>query len=285
MYKNSYKPEHGAPVLPTDDLHEATPVAEYDLNSAVPAPPGPLTTDLVTVEPLVPLLHADGLAAAFSAAPPADDPDVWFYPFPSGRPYGSRQETLVYIEKQRRRANVLALAVVDRRSGAFAGTMSIGCDPRQATRDVRLMSVRVLPRFRGSPVFVHAAFLVLAYVLDPVARGGLGAVRVGWRTPRENVRSQRAAEKLGFAREGVQRCYEVSDASAALLSAPYPHLRVAPDGTGRITEDAVVYSLTVHDWLGPAGKRQRLADLVAQAPAAGSRGPCCGDGCGRRNVD
>ena len=69
-----------------------------------------------------------------------------------------------------------------------------------------MMSVKVLPRFCGSPVFVHASFLLLAYVLDPVARGGLGVVRVGWRTPPENVRSQRAAEKLGFTREGVQRC-------------------------------------------------------------------------------
>jgi RimJ/RimL family protein N-acetyltransferase len=30
-------------------------------------------------------------------------------------------------------------------------------------------------------------------------------VRVGWRTPPENIRSQKAAEKLGFAREGIMR--------------------------------------------------------------------------------
>ncbi|EKM52150.1 uncharacterized protein PHACADRAFT_262662 [Phanerochaete carnosa HHB-10118-sp] len=271
MYKNEYRAEPSAPIQPTDDLHEKTPVADYDLNSLVPPPPEPLTTDLVTLEPLVPVLHADALAAALSAEPLANDPDVWFYPFPSGRPYKSRQETLVYMEKQRRRANVLPFAIVDRRSGEFAGTMSVGCDPKQANLDLRMMSVKLIPKFRGSPLFVHASYLLLSYILNPTAEGGLGMVRIGWRSPPENTRSHRAAEKLGFTREGVQRCYEVSDASAVLLSAPYPHLHVVPDGTGRLTEDAVIFSMTIHDWLGPGNKRQRLADLCAKVQGAGSR--------------
>ena len=154
---------------------------------------------------------------------------------------------------------------------------SIGCDPRQANLDLRMMSVKVIPKFRGSPLFVHASHLLLSYVLDPVSEGGLGMVRIGWRSPPENLRSHRAAEKIGLTREGVQRyvspyimclnayscarCYEVSDPSDALLQAPYPHLHVVPDGTGRITEDAVIFSMTVHDWLGPDHKRERLEKL------------------------
>ncbi|GJE91545.1 GNAT family N-acetyltransferase [Phanerochaete sordida] len=271
MYRNDFRAEPSVPVLPTDDLHETTPVAEYDLNSVIPPPPAPLKTDLVLLEPLVPALHGDALAAALSAEPAGDDPDVWFYPFPSGRPYKTREETFLYMEKQRRRANVLPFAIIDRRSGDFAGTMSLGCDPKQANLDVRLMSVKLLPRFRGGALFVHASFLLLAYALDPAARGGLGLVRVGWRAPPENTRSQRAAAKLGFAREGVQRCYEVSDASAVLLAAPYPHLRAAPDGTRRLTEDAVICALTVHDWLGPEDKRGRLEALCAAAQDADAR--------------
>lgn len=53
MYRNEYCAEPSTPVQPTDDLHEKAPVADYNLNSFVPPPPGPLTTDLVTLEPLV----------------------------------------------------------------------------------------------------------------------------------------------------------------------------------------------------------------------------------------
>ena len=77
----------------------------------------------------------------------------------------------------------------------------LGCDPAQATLDVKLMGIKVFPKFRGTHVFVHACYLLLQYAFET-----LKVVRVGWRTPPENIRSQKAAEKLGLAREGVMRC-------------------------------------------------------------------------------
>ncbi|KAJ7314606.1 acyl-CoA N-acyltransferase [Mycena albidolilacea] len=241
-----------APAL--DNLHEFTSVEEYDVNSVLPAPKGPLETALVTVEPFIPSLHVDSLSRAF-CEPPTGDPDIWFYPYPKGKPFESKEETLIYVEKQRLRANLLTFAVTDRKSGDLAGIMSLGCDPAQATLDVKLMGIKIFPKFRGTHVFIHGCYLLLSYALDPTQEGGLGLVRVGWRTPPENVQSQKAAEKAGFLREGIMRCYEVSPNGSL-----YPEVLV-PDGSGRMTEDAVVYSMTCHDWLAES-KRDRLRKLL-----------------------
>ncbi|RDB18454.1 hypothetical protein Hypma_000269 [Hypsizygus marmoreus] len=188
-----------------DDLHENTPASEYDLNSFLPPPSEPLHTNLVRVEPLIPILHADDLHRAFSASPEKQNPDAYFYPFPKGRPYKMKSETLIYMEKQRRRTNLLTFAITDLNSNELAGTIALGCDPLQASLDVKLLGVKIFRKFRGTHVFLHASYLVLSYALDPVAKGGLGLVRVGWRTPPTNIQSQKAAEKLGFSREGIMR--------------------------------------------------------------------------------
>ncbi|KAF8168671.1 hypothetical protein K438DRAFT_246482 [Mycena galopus ATCC 62051] len=244
------------PVPALDNLHEFTPVGEYDLNSVLPAPNGPLETALVTVEPFIPLLHADALSSAFCA--PSIGGDIYFYPYPKGKPFESKEETLIYVEKQRLRANLLTFAVKDRKSGDLAGIMSLGCDPAQATLDVKLMGIKIFPKFRGTQVFIHGCYLLLSYVLDPIEEGGLGLVRVGWRTAPENFQSQKAAEKAGLEKEGIMRCYEVSPNLGP--NSPYPEILV-PDNSGRMTEDAVVYSMTCHDWI-TQGKRDRLREML-----------------------
>ncbi|KAF7335534.1 Efflux pump FUS6 [Mycena venus] len=166
------KAEGEAFAMGTHNLHEFTSANEYDLNSFLPVPKGPLETALVTVEPFVPLLHADALSRAF-CAPPSGDPDIWFYPYPKGKPFESKEETLIYVEKQRLRANLLTFAVTDRKSGALAGIMSLGCDPAQATLDVKLMGLKIFPNFRGTHVFIHGCYLLLSYALDPVGKNAL----------------------------------------------------------------------------------------------------------------
>ncbi|KAJ7116711.1 hypothetical protein C8R44DRAFT_627648 [Mycena epipterygia] len=213
-----------------------------------------------TFTPVQPLLHADSLSRAFCTPPTrSDDPDIWFYPYPKGKPFASKEETLIYIEKQRLRANLLTFAITDRKSGELAGLMRfLGCDPTQATLDVKLMGIKIFPKFRGTHVFIHGCYLLLSYALDPQQDGGLGLVRVGWRTPPENIQSQKAAEKAGLSREGIMRCYEVSPNLGP--DSPYPEVFVL-DGSGRMTEDAVVYSMTCHDWLAE-GKRDTLRKML-----------------------
>ncbi|KAJ6560969.1 hypothetical protein B0H10DRAFT_2366792 [Mycena sp. CBHHK59/15] len=229
-YLNSQKLVPRASTVP-NELHETTPAAEYDLNSLLPAPDGELATPLVSVEPFIPVLHADSLSGAL-CTPPIGDPDIWFYPYPKGKPFESKEETLVYVEKQRLRANLLTFAVVDRKTGELAGLMNLGCDLAQATLDVKLMGIKIFPQFWRTHVFLHGCYLLLSYALDPQSEGGLGLVRVGWRTPPENVQSQKAAEKAGLSREGIMRCYEVSPNLGP--ESPYPEV-LLPDGTGRMT--------------------------------------------------
>jgi len=104
LYLNKYQPPSALdPINENSELFEHTSPENYDLNSFLPIPNPTLGTKRVTLQPLVvsadqistfacfnlrlqPSLHADALSDAFSA--PATDPDdVWFYPFPLGRPY------------------------------------------------------------------------------------------------------------------------------------------------------------------------------------------------------
>ncbi|KAF9014729.1 acyl-CoA N-acyltransferase [Hymenopellis radicata] len=249
QYLNTYRP---APLpAPFVELHENTPVQEYDLNSVLPVPQSPLETEKLRIEPLIPILHAQELSDAFMK-PSQNVDDVWFYPFPNGKPYENKEDTLKYMEKQRRRPNVLTFAAIDKQTGKLAGVLALGCDPAQATLDVKIMGIKIFPEFRGTHVFTHACHLLLAYAFDK-----LHVVRVGWRTTPENIRSQKAAEKLGLAREGTMRCYEVSP---PMPGSPYPHFTIVEDGSGRVTEDGVVYSMTIHDWL--RGKRERLQNML-----------------------
>lgn len=56
------------------------------------------------------------------------------------------------------------------------------------------------------------------------------------------------------------RCYEVSDAYEGY---PYEHFQIAADGTGRLIEDATIYSMTHFDWLRDE-KKQHLEAVCAR---------------------
>ncbi|KAG9077024.1 hypothetical protein FS749_011134 [Ceratobasidium sp. UAMH 11750] len=246
------------PIKDTDPLFENAPAEEYDLNSIIPVPSDILETALVRVEPLIPSIHGERLAEEFMKS--HDNHDVFFYPFPYGKPYTTKRETYVYLEKQRRRSNVLHFAIVDKNSGELAGTYALGCSPDQATLDIRAMSVKLFPRFRGTYTLYHAMYLLLSHVLNPTSEGGCGFVRCAWRNSVANPRSARVAEKMGFTLEGPMRCYEVSDAYEGYT---YEHFQVAADGTGRLIEDATIYSMTHFDWLRD-GKKQLLEAICAK---------------------
>ncbi|KAG8734694.1 hypothetical protein FRC10_011532 [Ceratobasidium sp. 414] len=258
-YLNSQTlPPSHLPVKDTEPLFENTPPEEYDLNSIIPVPINPLETVLVRVEPLIPSIHGKRLAEEFMKR--HGGPDVFFYPFPYGRPYTTKRETYVYLEKQRRRPNVLHFAIMDKSSGELAGTYALGCSPDQATLDIRAMSVKLFPKFRGTHALYHATYLLLSHVLNPISEGGCGFVRCAWRNSVANPKSARVAEKMGFKLEGPMRCYEVSDAYEGY---PYEHFQVAADGTGRLIEDATIYSMTHFDWLRD-GNRQQLEAICAK---------------------
>lgn len=72
--------------------------------------------------------------------------------------------------------------------------------------------------------------------------------------------SQRSRSTL--LRHRTSRCYEVSTDIGD--DTPYQDVSPTPDDTGRKTEDGVVYSMTIFDWLA-GGKREDLKTRVSES--------------------
>lgn len=152
---------------------------------------------------------------------------------------------------------------------------SLAVDPFQATKDPRFLAVKVFPRFRGGYVFKHASFLVIRYTFED-----LEFVRIAWRTPPSNRASQRAAEKVGLKLEGVircvlvvcpdrrvnilmglSRCYEVVSVNSETATSPYlTHMKAIPGYPHRLTEDGMLFAMTIHDWFG--GAKDNLQNML-----------------------
>ena len=108
--------------------------------------------------------------------------------------------------------------------GGCAGSTRYG-DIRTPHRGLEIGWTWLHPRWYGSGVNRRMKRLMLAHAFED-----LGMLRVQIKTDGRNLRSQRAIEKLGAAREGVLR----------------KHM-VLPDGHVR---DTVMYSITDTEWLG-----------------------------------
>lgn len=96
---------------------------------------------------------------------------------------------------------------------------------------------------QGSRVNPESKYLLLRYAFET-----LGAARVQLKTDRNNLHSQRAIEKLGAAREGVLRQYQMRS-----------------DGTLRDTE---IYSVIRDEWPGVKARLEMRLGLREESPAA-----------------
>ena len=67
------------------------------------------------------------------------------------------------------------------------------------------IGVITFPAFQRTHVATNAIGLTLLWLLDPPSLGGLGLRRVEWFTHAQNEGSRRAALRMGFEFEGIQR--------------------------------------------------------------------------------
>ncbi|KAJ7722892.1 acyl-CoA N-acyltransferase [Mycena maculata] len=95
-------------------------------------------------------------------------------------------------------------AVIDKASGELAGTIGV-VNTSTLHLKCEIGFIITLPRFQRTHVTSNAAGLLLHFLLDAPAQGGLGLRRVSWEAVTHNTSSVRAAERLGFRREGVRR--------------------------------------------------------------------------------
>ncbi|MGE4066788.1 MAG: GNAT family N-acetyltransferase [Vicinamibacterales bacterium] len=179
--------------------------------------PAPITLagDGVVLEPLA-ASHAPALAAA------AADGELWRLWYTSvPEPAGARAYVDAALEGQAA-GHMLAWAVRESGSGAVVGTTRYH-DIVAAIDRVEIGYTWYASAWQRSHVNTACKRLLLGHAFDT-----LGCAVVGLRTDAFNLRSQRAIEALGAARDGVLR-----------------HHQARRDGSAR---DSVMYSILRHEW-------------------------------------
>jgi len=186
-----------------------------------------LTGRYVRLEPLGPE-HAEGLYEA------GKDPDIWTWqlvPQP-----GSVAEVQEHIDKalaQHAAGQRVPWAQIDIRTGEVAGTTSYhDLDP--VNRGVYIGHTYLGARWHRTGMNTESKLLLMERAFEE-----LDALRVGWWTHHNNMRSQRAIERLGASREGLIRNH-----------------RIMPDGSMRHT---AAYAIIREEW--PAAQTALRARL------------------------
>lgn len=156
-----------------------------------------LETERVRLEPL-----NEAHYAPFEAIALAQPDLIQYSPFP----FGTVDATRLYFEdaRQGREQEVrYAFAIIDKETGRFVGSTSIGFI---SEKDLRLeIGWTWLERsLHGSGLNRHCKFLLLSYAFDT-----LQYARVEFRTDARNTRSQKAMEKIGARFEGELRSHTV----------------------------------------------------------------------------
>ncbi|KAJ7504820.1 acyl-CoA N-acyltransferase [Mycena galericulata] len=203
-------------------------------------------------------------APAFYAA--ATD-DVYTYlpwgPFPTPADFVST----VIEQRIAPDPGIALFAILDRESvtedgdGALAGTIGL-LNTSAPLLSTELGFVITLPRFQRTHVTSNAAGLLLHWLLDTPARGGLGLRRVVWKANALNDGSVRAAERMGFRREALMRWDRVLPAwKTEAMGGNGGGVRAGDPREGCFGGDSVVLGLCWDDW--EDGGREKV-DAIMQ---------------------
>ncbi|GLB39356.1 putative acetyltransferase (GNAT) [Lyophyllum shimeji] len=176
--------------------------AQPHVNFNVPLP-SVLETPRVKLTPFIPSLHGEIVFATYSKTPELGQ----YLPIS----FPAYQDFVSFIENfmQAGQDNVL-FAIIDKAKDEADPQMSLAgiigivhCNPRN--RAAEIGPVIILPAFQRTFVSSNAIGRILKYLLDVPSAGGLGFRRVAWTANPENQASIRAAERMGFRREGILR--------------------------------------------------------------------------------
>ncbi len=149
----------------------------------------------VTLEPLDPRKHAVSLYDGSNGDP--DRERVWTYL--GDGPYATLRDFRESVGAKARSEDPLFFAVVDNATGRALGYQTLmRIDP--ANRVIEVGNVMYTPALQRTAGATEAQYLFASYVFDT-----LGYRRYEWKCNALNAPSRRAAERLGFAFEGVFR--------------------------------------------------------------------------------
>ncbi|KAF7377416.1 hypothetical protein MSAN_00163200 [Mycena sanguinolenta] len=226
-----------------------------DMNFCFPVPSS-LQNDRVKLVPFIPSEHADAFIAVTK-----DRPELFLYlhwgPFPTAQDFVS---TLIDPRIQPDRGIIL-FAVFDKSTPdapQLAGIIGL-LDTSVANLSTEIGFVVTLPAFQRTHVTANAVGLLLHWTLDTAAEGGLGLRRVAWKANSHNARSVRAAERMGFRREGVLR-WDIVLPAWKTEGGNGGGIRAGDAKADCLARDTVVLSLCWDDW--EAGARQSVNEIM-----------------------
>ncbi|CAL1702565.1 unnamed protein product [Somion occarium] len=176
----------------------------YDVNFCFPV--RELQNDKVKLTPFIPSLHAESW---FTAS--RDHPELYDW-VPFG-PFDAKEHWVKTVIEERIQPDpgTLLFAVFDKvkappESSDFPLAGHIGLlNTSVENLMTEVAFVFTIPAYRKSYVTSNSIGLLLHWCLDLPADGGLGLRRVQWQCNELNVASRRAAERMGFKFEGVER--------------------------------------------------------------------------------
>ncbi|KAI6030233.1 acyl-CoA N-acyltransferase, partial [Pisolithus marmoratus] len=122
-------------------------------------------------------------------------------------------------------------------------------------------AITILPPFQRTHVTTNAVGLLMEYALNPPLLSGLGLRRVQWQTNELNSQSIRAAERMGFKREGILRWDRTLPSGKGKPGDPVQSRAgdPKPDWVGRHT---AILAICWDDWEN--GGREEVQRLMAR---------------------
>ncbi|KAI0073162.1 hypothetical protein K474DRAFT_1603847 [Panus rudis PR-1116 ss-1] len=202
-----------------------------------------LENDKVKLTPFIPSIYADEWFAATK-----DHPELW-----NGLtwgPFATAEEFVKIVIEGRAQSNPEALlfVVLDKTKptpeGMYPLAACIGfLNTSRENLSTEIGMVITLPAFQRTHVTSNGIGLLLHYCLDVPNEGGLGLRRVQWQCNTLNETSRRAAERMGFKFERIERWQRVVPSSR---EGPLPREGdPRPDYRGR---HSVILSVCWDDW-------------------------------------
>jgi RimJ/RimL family protein N-acetyltransferase len=159
----------------------------------------PIDGRFVRLEPLDPDAHAAGLYERSHGSP--DDDAIWTYL--AYGPFDGLAEMRRWLVANAASTDPLFFTVVETGSGAPVGVVSL-MNIDTAMRRLELGHIWYVRRAQRGRANTEAVFLLLREAFD-----SWGYRRAEWKCDALNVRSRAAAERLGFAFEGVFRSHMI----------------------------------------------------------------------------
>ena len=162
------------------------------------------------------------------------NPDVWKYTWREVKTFGDIEQILSIAVQNKNDGKQLPFIIKDKLSGEVIGTTRIG-DIDTANRNVEIGWTWLSPSVWRTKVNTECKFLLLQYCFEE-----LKVLRVQFSISGQNVRSQKAVERIGAVKEGTFRKH-----------------RIKADGT---IHDNIFYSIVDTEWIDVKGKLINLLE-------------------------